>query len=171
MEIPDFAVIGEICLDIFAEESSSRPGGSFYSAYAARKLGVNTAIIGHIGVDDEETVLPFLHEMGISDINVKRVPGPITRYFLEQVDEILPLRATTFKNSCLIEIDKVKVNPNVLLCYPYPSLDYYLEQYPESLKGIDVQYDIDIILDLKLINDVDVIFISSSDVCKKTNNH
>ncbi|HHW41599.1 MAG TPA: hypothetical protein GXX19_10725 [Syntrophomonadaceae bacterium] len=167
MDTYDFTVIGEVCLD-YLEKKPPRPGGAFYSAYAGRQLGAKTTIVGHMGNEDEKLIVDFLEQYEIPDKYLQRVPGPTTRYMLYHVDEVLPLSVNFKKNRYPIKMPNTFPISDVVLFYPYLHLDTYINQYSDSLKGLDVQYDIDLVLGLENLSQIDILFISTSDVLSYT---
>ncbi|MCS5697338.1 PfkB family carbohydrate kinase [Desulfofundulus thermocisternus] len=168
MEAFDLVVVGEVCLDIFEGAPSPRPGGAFYSAYAGSKLGAKTAILGHMGQGNEKEILPILRDLQINYTYLQRVPGPTTHYILRHVDEVLPLTANVKKNLYPVLVPHKYPRSKIVLFYPCPNLDYHLNQWPNAIKGLDVQYELNLIKQLEYLCNLDVVFISSSDVCSKT---
>ncbi|OPY62257.1 MAG: putative sugar kinase YdjH [Pelotomaculum sp. PtaU1.Bin065] len=164
----DFVVVGEVCLDSLAGAPHERPGGSIYSAYAGTKVGARTAIIGSMGELDKDKILPTLRDYEIIEKYIQLVPGHTTRYLLQHVDEVLPLTASIVKNSHPIDIPNVFPETKAILFYPHPNIEIIIEQYPYAIKGLDVQYDIGKVVDLKGLSYIDVIFISSSDILSFT---
>lgn len=165
----DLVVVGEICIDDLENAPSLRPGGAAYSAYSGRKMGASTAIVGHMGIDDQDLVLEFLNKMGIEDKYIQKVPGATTRYKMFCVDEVLPLTGSCFRNTHPVEPLLKYDQSETVLFYSYDHLDEYITMWPDSIKGIDVQYEIGTIMNLDNLGDLDFVFVSSSDVSEVLN--
>lgn len=173
MEQYNFIVVGEICLDRFnsiqAGNDIVRLGGAFYSAYAAKKTGAKSvAILGHVGVEDAVFMNEQLEKFDILGQYIKTITGKATTYQFENIDEILPQVAMVTRNYCEINIHTDLPDAEIVLFYPYPDIENIIEDWSvKTLKALDVQYDIENILAMSCLDCLDVVFVSSSDVCNK----
>lgn len=150
------SVLGEVTLDtITADTQYTRPGGIVYSALAGRSVGMQTALVGYIGVEGGAWVRALLDSRGIDHSQLREKERPTTRFVLANADEIEPTIGSRLESGVPPSDLPPLPSPETkgLLLYPYPLQHMLaaLDACPGATVCYDLQYDLQSHADLEVV--------------------
>lgn len=169
----DLTVIGEAAVDNLMDFTPPirRPGGAFYSAIAAKAVGLDVAVGGIGGETGNNEFIPIIENLGINDRGILPNSQSCIEYRIYNSNEIVPQVISSRSPDASVQIgfpDDLTSTKAILL-YPTKNsalLIGFVEKAKKTgcLICLDLQHDIELSSLNQLIELADVIFASRNEL-------